>query len=52
MTMHEYAEIDTSKIPDFVKQYDGRLTFTAVGKNPAFTYNMMQNSRDAKKYSR
>lgn len=49
MTMHEYAEIDTSKIPDFVKQYDGRLTFTAVGKNPAFTYNMMQNSRDAKK---
>ncbi len=45
--MHEHAEIETAKIPELVKQYDGRLTFTAVGKNPAFTYNMKKNSRDA-----
>lgn len=49
MVMHEHAEIETFKIPEFVKKYDGKLTFTAVGKNPAFTYNMMKNSRDAKK---
>lgn len=49
LVMHEHAEIETFKIPEFVKKYDGKLTFTAVGKNPAFTYNMMKNSRDAKK---
>ncbi len=47
MVMHEHAKIETEKIPELVKRYDGRLTFTAVGKNPAFTYNMRQNSRDA-----
>ena len=49
MMMHEHAEIETFKIPEFVKKYDGKLTFTAVGKNPAFTYNTIKNSRDAKK---
>ena len=49
MVMHEHAEIETFKIPEFVKKYDGKLTFTAVGKNPAFSYNMIKNSRDAKK---
>ncbi|MDE6888798.1 MAG: transcription-repair coupling factor [Eubacterium sp.] len=49
IVMHEHAKIETSKIPELVKQYDGRLTFTAVGKNPAFTYNLMKNSRDTKK---
>ena len=49
MMMHEHARIDTSKIAAFVKKYDGKLTFTAVGKNPTFVYNMARNSRDAKK---
>ena len=49
MMMHEHARIDTSKIAAFVKKYDGKLTFTAVGKNPTFVYNMERNSRDAKK---
>ena len=49
MVMYEHTDIDTLKMPELVKQYDGRLTFTAVGKNPAFTFNMMNNSRDAKK---
>lgn len=49
MMMHEHAEIETAKIPELVKKYDGRMTFTAVGKNPVFTYHMAMNSRDAKK---
>lgn len=49
MIMHERAEINTIKIPDVVKQYDGKLTFTAAGKNPVFVYDMVRSSRDAKK---
>lgn len=49
MLMHEHAKIDTVKIPELVKQYDGKMTFTAAGKNPVFVYNMVKNSRDIKK---
>ena len=49
MMMHEHAEIKTDKIPELVKKYGGRMTFTAVGRNPVFSYNMAMNSRDAKK---
>lgn len=49
MIMHEHAEIHTNNIPAFVKKYDGRMSFTAVGKNPVFTYRLALNSRDAKK---
>ena len=49
LMMYEHAEIETFKIPELVKRYDGRLTFTAVGRNPAFTYNMVKNSRDTGK---
>ncbi len=49
LLMYERAQIETSKIPELVKRYDGRLTFTAVGRNPVFAYNMVKNSRDAKK---
>lgn len=47
LLMHEHAQIDTAGIPDFVKSYDGRLTFTAAGKNPVFVYTMVKNSRDS-----
>ncbi len=49
MIMHEHAEIHTNNIPAFVKKYDGRMSFTAVGKNPVFTYRLALNIRDAKK---
>ena len=49
LLMHEHADINTAKIPDLVKNYEGRMTFTAAGKNPVFAYNLVKNSRDAKK---
>ncbi len=47
--MHEQAQVDTGKIPDIVREYEGKLTYTPVGKNPVFVYHMAKNLRDSKK---
>lgn len=49
MMLHEHAEIHTDRISELVKGYDGKLTFTAAGKNPVFVYHLVKNSRDAGK---
>ena len=49
LLMHEHAQVQTSKIPMLVTQYDRRLTFTPVGRNPVFLYRLVKNSRDSKR---
>lgn len=49
MMLYEHAKIQTDRISGLVKQYEGKLTFTAAGRNPVFVYHLVQNSRDAKK---
>ncbi len=49
IALHERAQLDVQKIPAFMKQYEGRLTFTPNARNPLFIYNMQQNSRDKKR---
>lgn len=49
LMMHEAAKIDVAKIPDIIKMFEGRLTFSPTGKNPVFVYHMVKNSRDVKR---
>lgn len=47
--VYERALVDVQRIPELVRQQEGKLSFTPNAKNPVFTYNMRQNSRDKKK---
>lgn len=49
MMLHEHAQINAGRISELVKNYDGKVTFTAAGKNPVFVYHLVKNSRDAGK---
>ncbi len=43
--LYERAGIDAARIPQFVEQFYGALTFTADAKGPYFTFLMNHNSR-------
>ncbi len=47
--IHERAKMDPGRIPEFIKAYNGKFTFTSNAKNPVFVYKMVQNSRDSRK---
>ncbi len=49
IVLHERAKLDAAKIPEFVKLYEGRVTFLPNAQNSAFEYHAVVNSRDAKK---
>ncbi len=48
LILYERALLDAAKIPEIVRQQEGKLTFTPNAKNPVFVYNMKQNSREKK----
>jgi transcription-repair coupling factor (superfamily II helicase) len=45
-TLYEKAQIDVTKIPQFVESYGTSLKFTADSKAPYFTYFLNKNSRE------
>ena len=47
--MYEKAKVQVENIPALVQAAEGRMTFSPVGKEPVFRYEMVKNSRDAKK---
>ena len=48
--IYEKAKIDATKIPVFVEQFFGALTFTADAKRPYFTFLLNHNSRTKNGY--
>ena len=45
-TLYEKAEIDVTKIPEFVAGFGQKVRFTADAKAPYFTYFLKQNTRE------